>query len=171
MTTTLPCARGTPAFALFYRLRLLKAASGRRQHPPGLPRVTPGSPNDAPGRPVALTSAAAFWTSLAIVAPDIKGFAAIASGRQYLLEGLMARRLKQADRRGRADEKGNPHIERGRWQAVVFESSNEIIHIGAGGPAREDNLRSAGEHLPLSEAGDLVGKSLFTTTRNVDSMK
>jgi hypothetical protein len=33
MTNTLPRARGTPAFALFYRLRLLKAASGRRQHP------------------------------------------------------------------------------------------------------------------------------------------
>src|SRR5690242_8274071 len=44
--------------------------------------VMSGSPNEGPPRlvaAVALTSAAAFRTSLAIVAPHMKGFAAIAS--------------------------------------------------------------------------------------------
>lgn len=95
MTTTLPCARGTPAFALFYRLRLLKAASGRRQHPPGLPRVTPGS------HP---TTRRADLSHLGYRRARHKGVRCDRIGRQHLLE-LMGRRLKQADRRGRADEK------------------------------------------------------------------
>src|SRR6185295_7869004 len=72
----------------------------------------------------------------------------------------MVRSLKQADRRRRADEKGNPHIELRHRQAVVFESRNEIICIGAGGAARESNLRSAREDLPLGKARDLVRKML-----------
>src|SRR5262245_4295688 len=70
----------------------------------------------------------------------------------------MQRRLKQADRRRWPDEKRNPHIARGRSQAVVFESRNEIIDIGVGDAARKVNLRSAREDLTLSEAYDLVRK-------------
>jgi hypothetical protein len=68
----------------------------------------------------------------------------------------MRRRLQQADRRRGADEKSNPHIALGRWQAVVAEGRNEIIHIGAGGAPREYHLCSAREDLPLSETHDFV---------------
>src|SRR6185295_11821131 len=64
-------------------------------------------------------------------------------------------------------------IERRRWQAVVFENINEVIRIGAGGPARENNLRSAREDLSLGEARDLVRKMFVhdNEERGFDKLK